>query len=114
MALATKLMATFDITQFGQNLYTKMREWGSVFIVILGVIMMIVAVYKIGKGLIQAGKGGGQTNWAVAIALLIIGGALASFGVAGTTAWEWIEGIAAGGKNTIDELGGAGGGGSPP
>lgn len=103
---------TFDITQFGQNLYTKLREWGNILIIIIGVVMMIVAVWQIAKGLIQHGKA--QVNWAVAIALLILGGALASFGgsgVSGTGAWDWLEGIAEGGKNTIDDLGGAGGGG---
>lgn len=108
------LALTFDITKFGANLYKMLREWGNTLIVIIGVVMMIVAVWQIAKGLIQHGKS--NTNWAVAIALLIIGGALASFGATGTGAWEWLERIAAGGKNTINELGGVteGGGGGVP
>ena len=102
---------TFDITTFGQNLYKMLREWGNILIIIIGVVMMIVAIWQIAKGLIQHGKA--QVSWAVAIALLIIGGALASFGaggaIEGTAAWDWVEGIAEGGKNTIDALGTEGG-----
>ena len=102
---------TFDITKFGTNLYNKLREWGNILVIIIGVVMMIVAVWQIAKGLIQHGKA--QVSWAVAIALLIIGGALASFGTAGVAnpdgAWKWLEGIAEGGKTTINELGGVGG-----
>lgn len=99
---------TFDITAFGQNLYTMLTQWGNILIIIIGVVMMIVAIWQIAKGLIQHGKA--QVSWAVAIALLIIGGALASFGVGGiadndTSAWDWFMGIAEGGKNTIEELG---------
>ena len=44
-----------------------------------------------------------RSAWAVAIALLNIGGALASFGASGIAdpdagAWKWIEDIAAGGR----------------
>lgn len=107
---------TFDITQFGTNLYEKLREWGNILVIIIGVVMMIVAVWQIAKGLIQHGKA--QVSWAVAIALLIIGGALASFGASGIAdpdagAWKWIEDIAAGGKETINDLGGTGTGTGP-
>lgn len=110
------LALTFDITTFGENLYEMLRKWGNTLIVIIGVVMMIVAVWQIAKGLIQHGKS--NTNWAVAVALLIIGGALASFGIASDPdvgAWGWLEKIAAGGKTTIGELGGMteGGGGAP-
>lgn len=112
------LALTFNITQFGKNLYTMLRQWGNTLIIIIGVVMMIVAVWQIAKGLIQHGKS--NTNWAVAIALLIIGGALASFGATiggdNVGAWKWLEEIAGGGKQTIMDLGknpGGGGGGTP-
>ena len=99
---------TFDITAFGVNLYNMLKKWGNILIIIIGVVMMIVAIWQIAKGLIQHGKA--QVSWAVAIALLIIGGALASFGTAGMTgdetgAWDWIADIAGGGKQTIEDLG---------
>lgn len=99
---------TFDITAFGTNLYTMLTRWGNILIIIIGVVMMLVAIWQIAKGLIQHGKA--QVSWAVAIILLILGGALASFGVGGisgdsTGAWDWLMDIAKGGKNTIDQLG---------
>lgn len=99
---------TFDITTFGVNLYDMLKKWGNILIIIIGVVMMIVAIWQIAKGLIQHGKA--QVSWAVAIALLIIGGALASFGTAGmtgeeTAAWDWISKIAGGGRDTIEDLG---------
>lgn len=104
---------TFDITAFGTNLYKMLREWGNILVIIIGVVMMIVAVWQIAKGLIQHGKA--QVSWAVAIALLIIGGALASFGATSLAdpdngAWGWIEKIASGGRTTIEDLGQPAGG----
>lgn len=105
---------TFDITKFGTNLYKKLREWGNILVIVIGVVMMIVAVWQIAKGLIQHGKA--QVSWAVAIALFIIGGALASFGATSLAdpdggAWGWLENIAKGGRDTINQLGDTGTGG---
>lgn len=100
----------FDISTFFQNVAGSngiLRTWGGYIIILLGVVMMIVGIWQICKGLIQHGKA--QTNWAVAIILLIIGGALASFGGSATGAWGWLEDLAGSGKDTIMELGGDGG-----
>ena len=43
--------------------------------------------------------------------MLILGGALCSFAL-GDEAWAWVQGIAQGGKDTIDDLGGSGGAGA--
>lgn len=91
----------WDLTTFLGNASDQLKVWGGLLMVLLGVVMVIVAVWQIAKGLISHGKT--QTNWFVAIALLLLGGALASLG--GTGAWQWISGIAAGGKQTIDDLG---------
>lgn len=95
--------ATFDIEVFMTNATAKLKEWGGALLILIGVVMMVVAIWQIAKGLIQHGRA--QTNWAIAIILLILGGALASFG-AGSDAFGWLSGIAAGGKNTIEDLGG--------
>lgn len=95
-------MLAWDITSFLTNSATQLRTWGGLIMILIGVIMIIVAVYQIATGLMSHGKK--QTNWVVAILLLLIGGALASFAGA-NDAWNWVGNIAEGGKTTIDDLG---------
>lgn len=95
--------ATFDISTFLTNATSQLKEWGGALMILIGVVMMVVAIWQIAKGLIQHGKA--QVNWAIAIILLILGGALASFG-AGADAFSWLADMAEGGKTTIEELGG--------
>lgn len=87
----------WDIGTFLQNATKTIKQWGSYLIILIGVVLIIVAVWQIAKGLISHGKG--QTNWAVAIIMLVIGGALMAggFGLVST--------IASGGGQTINELG---------
>lgn len=100
--LSRGLPATFNIEQFLTNATTKAKDWGGLFIILVGAIMMIVAIYKMAKGFILHGKT--QTSWGICIAMLLIGGALVSFAV-GKDAWAWVQGIAEGGKQTIEDLG---------
>lgn len=104
------LPATFDIEAFLTNATAKIKDWGGLALILMGVILMLVAVFKIVSGLISHGKK--QVSWTVCIIMFILGGALASFGL-GADAWAWLQGIAEGGKNTIDDLGTAGGGAGP-
>lgn len=92
--------AAWDLGTFLQNAKKTIETWGGYFIMLLGVIMVIVAVYQTAKGLISPQKA--QTNWLIVAALLILGGALTAGG------YTWISGIASGGKKTIDDLGGGG------
>lgn len=87
----------WDIGTFLQNATKTIKQWGSYLIILIGVVLIIVSIWQIAKGLISHGKG--QTNWAVAIIMLIIGGALMAggFGLVST--------IASGGGQTINELG---------
>lgn len=105
--------ATFDIEKFLTNSASKLKQWGGLLLILIGVIMMLVAVCKVASGLISHGKK--QVSWVVCIVMFILGGALCSF-AAGPDAWNWIQNIAQGGKQTIDDLGGGGtgGGGVPP
>ncbi len=100
--------ATFDIEKFLSNSTSKLKLWGGLLLILIGVIMMIVAVVKVASGLISHGKK--QVSWVVCIIMFILGGALCSF-AAGDAAWSWVQGIAEGGKQTIDDLGGGSGGG---
>jgi uncharacterized membrane protein len=90
----------WDIGTFLQNATKTIKQWGSYLIILIGVVLIIVSIWQIAKGLISHGKG--QTNWAVAIIMLIIGGALMAggFGLVST--------IASGGGQTINELGAGG------
>lgn len=94
----------WDLGTFLQNAANTLKQWGGYLIVLIGVVMIIVGIYQIAKGFISHGKT--QTNWFVAIALLILGGALMVGG------WSWVAGIASGGKQTIDDLGNGGTGGA--
>ena len=102
--------ATFDIGEFVQNVVDIIKEWGGWFIIGAGAIMLVVAIYMIAKGLIMHGKT--QVNWFIVAVLFIVGGALLSF-TTGLDAFKWVQGIAEGGKQTIEDLGGSGGTGTP-
>lgn len=60
-----------------QNLTTKGQEWGGYFVMFLGVIAMIVAVYNIVMGFIRKGQ---QTNWVMLFFTLLVGGFLLATG----------------------------------
>lgn len=104
------LPATFDVEMFLKNATGKIKEWGGLALILIGVILMVVAVFKVASGLISHGKK--QVSWPVCIIMFILGGALASFGLDGVGAWSWLQGIANGGKNTIEDLGTGSGAGS--
>lgn len=87
----------WSLGNFLQNAAGTAKEWGGYFIVLIGIIMIIVAAWQIGSGLMSHGKK--QTNWAVSIILLILGGAFAVGG------FNFLSNIASGGAQTINELG---------
>lgn len=87
----------WDIGSFLENSTTTIKVWGNYFIILIGVIMVIWAAWQIGSGLMSHGKK--QTNWFIAVALLIVGGA---FLVGG---FGFVENISKGGKQTIEDLG---------
>lgn len=88
----------WDIGSFLSNAAKQLKFWGGLAIVIFGIIGVFAGAYMIIKGLVMHGKA--QVSWAVAIALLIVGGA---FGVGG---WSFVSSIASGGGKTISDLGG--------
>lgn len=92
--------AAWDLGTFLTNSKTTIQNWGGLFIMLLGVIMVVAAVYQAAKGLISPQKS--QTNWLLVVCLFIAGGALSIGG------YQWVSNIAQGGKKTIDDLGGGG------
>lgn len=93
--------SNWSVTNFLNNVNSQLRSWGGVIVAIIGVIMVIVAIWNIGKGLMGGGRG--QVNWVLNIILFLVGGALAFTG-----GWGLVESIADGGASTLNELGGSG------
>lgn len=96
-AIATVTM-DWDVGTFLRNATSTVKSWGGLVVILIGVVMVIAAVLKAAHGLMSHGKV--QTNWAIVILLLILGGA---FMVGGFT---FVSNIASGGKKTLEELGG--------
>ena len=89
--------SNWDIGAFLQNSTTTLQKWGGYLIALIGVILILVGIVMVAKGIAMHGKT--QTNWVVAIAAIIIGGAL----FAGQ--WTFVKNIASGGQKTITDLG---------
>jgi hypothetical protein len=93
-----QILMDWSISNFLNNLNKSLFGWGQVIVVIIGVIMVIVGVFLIAKGLMSQGRG--QTNWFLAIVLLLIGGCLAFAG-----GWGWLQDVGNGARNQLNELG---------
>ena len=93
----SKTSSNWELGTFLQNATSTLQKWGGYFIILVGVVMILFAVYQIASGFISHGKK--QTNWFIAVALLLVGGA---FSVGG---YSFVANIAAGGKETIENLG---------
>ena len=89
-------MANWDIGTFLANATDTIQGWGGLFLMLIGVVMIIVAGYKIATGLMSDNK---QVSWFKVVVLLIVGGVLAFGG------YEILSDAASMGKHTIDELG---------
>lgn len=94
--LLTHPMA-WDLSTFLQNAKTQFQTWGGYLLAVLGILMIIVGLYKLGTGLMSDRK---EVEWVKVITLLLIGGVLAVSGV------NVITNIADGGSATIKDLGG--------
>lgn len=99
LAGAASAASGWDLRNFLNNSFTTLGEWFSLAVMILGIVAVAYAIWQIVSGLMSQGKK--QTNWAVSIILLLVGGALSM-----TTGFEFVQNIAAGGKTTIEDLGG--------
>lgn len=89
----------WDLRTFLENSFDTLGEWFSLAVMILGICAVAWSIWMITSGLMSQGKK--QTNWAVAIILLLVGGALSM-----TTGFQFVQDIASGGKETIEDLGG--------
>lgn len=75
---SNSLVPLFDLGELLENLVKKARTYGSGFIIFLGILMIAVAAFKIGKGLMTQGKPNAQPiNWFLCAGLLVVGGTMA-------------------------------------
>lgn len=98
-ATANGAAGDWDIGSFLTNSSETLRVWFNAILLIVGLVAIAYATWQIVSGLMSHGKK--QVNWAVSIILLLVGGVLAS-----TTGFDFMQGIAGGGKKTIEDLGG--------
>lgn len=95
--------SNWSITGFLSNLNGSLEVWGQLIVVAVGLVMLIVAVFKIAKGLMSGGRG--QVNWVLNVLLFFIGGALCFGG-----GWGLLKDISSGGASTLEQLGTGSGG----
>lgn len=98
--LQNPIALDWDLGSFLENAVKTVQQWGKWIILLIGIIMVLFGVYKIARGFISHGKQ--QTDWVIAILLILVGGALFAGGM------TWVLGIAQSGKTTIEELGSGG------
>ncbi len=96
--MSTGLLLDWSLGGLIGAIQSTILNYGKIIIMIVGLVMLIVGIYQVGKNLITHGKG--QTNWIVTGALIVIGGALML-----TTSWDMVLNVAKGGNTTIGNLG---------
>lgn len=97
MYMLSNVLAAWDLGSFINNLNSRLQSWAGAGVAVLGIIMVIVALYKFGKGMMSDRA---QTNWVMVIALLLIGAALAFGG-----GWVFVQSAANFGTNTLNDIG---------
>ena len=63
----------FSIDTFLTTLNDNFQGWAAMIVTIIGAIVMLVGIWKIGKGFISDRA---QTNWVMAIGAILLGGGL--------------------------------------
>lgn len=89
---------TWDLGNFLKNSYKTLGNWFTLATMLVGLFCLGIAIWQIASGLMSHGKK--QTNWAVSLILLLVGGVLSV-----STGFGFIQTIASGGKQTIEDLG---------
>lgn len=88
----------WDLTSFLKGSFKTIGTWVQLALMIVGIVAIGYAIWQITTGLMSHGKK--QVNWAVTIILLLVGGVIST-----SSGFGFFQGIAEGGKKTIDDLG---------
>lgn len=96
-------MLDWNSNTFLNKLMEKMKSWGRILIIIVGVAMVIVGIFKIAQGLISHGKT--QVSWVTNILLICVG---ALFCVGGAMFDMLTNGENGLGNGLMEELNGMG------
>ena len=98
----------WEVNNLLNNLTSKLRGWGGALMIVIGVVMCLVGIFKIAQGLISHGKT--QVNWVLNITLIVVG---ALFCVGGTFFTQLTDssddGIGKGIFNELNSMGGTSG-----
>lgn len=89
--------AGWDLSSFLVNAQGQVKIWGGSFLTLIGIVGVIWAAFQIVSGLMSHGKK--QVSYGTNVILLLVSGALA------TTGLTLVLDIAAGGQQTIKDLG---------
>lgn len=92
------ILADWELGSFLGALNASLQNWAAIGVAVLGILMVIVAIYKFFKGMISEGKG--QTNWVMIGAMFLVGAGMA-FG----SGWALVHNAADFGTNTLNQLG---------
>lgn len=65
------LLMEWKINNVLANVKKSLRAWGSMLMMIVGVVMIIFGIFKIAQGMISHGKT--QVNWVINILLILVG-----------------------------------------
>lgn len=71
LAMLASQHQTWRICTVLYNVRRLMIDWGAALMMVIGVVMIIVGIWKIAQGLISHGKT--QVSWVVNIALILVG-----------------------------------------
>lgn len=93
------LMSNQTLGNFIASFQKTLARYASMASSIIGIAMVVVALYQVAKGLMSGGKG--QTNWVMTIALLLIGGVLALTG-----GWSTVGRLVNTGNATLYDMAG--------
>ena len=92
------LMAGSSIGNFITALQESMNSWAKGIVMIICAVMVIGGVYQVAKGMMSGGRGG-QTNWFMAIGLIIFGTLL----IVGS-GWEALKNFGKVGSDTLNSF----------
>lgn len=88
---------TWNLTNFLDNLYGQGQNWLKVIVLLIGLVLLGVGVYKGAKGLMSRNS---QTSWPMVIIMIVLGVLLCTTGLTGVMQL---------GQFGIDTVGGLGG-----